>query len=627
MASRPRTVRVPETANASILGTPFPVQVNHCRTPGCANFGVPARTRQGKTGPSADRDLRYKLTSTAKGQEPAIECKECRGKGAVRSNAAIAEEIERIADYVRPLEYRFACKTEGCANEGRSIGEHRHLYVRRGYYKTPENRYYQCKACLRRVLVSVKVTRIRTGNRERAVDVFSRLANKSPMRRTVVGAELSGNSAYYRILDFIHRRCREMNGSVTRAFLTGAQRLPAEMDIAIDSQSLMVNWPSRVQRRTVEMTSCCSVDSASRFILELDVNHDPRFDSFDVNYESAELGDLTRKEAFRKYARFWLAGDEMRSGRTGQRRMGRQAAEQAVGDIQDAFRAANAYEDVAEMEIVPGQGPLRDHMLRNGMLVKTGYRTLGHMFVLREILKGAGVERLQLSMDEHLSTIASFMCAFREPIAEGNAHGFLVRYEKDCPIDERERIYKESKRQMRRFARMRSLEGMDREELGFEMIRTALRAGGLPEGGWLRHPMPTKQEPNKEVRWITEHPDMELDDRARLYLAASLGRVDNVFELTRRFLSPLERPFYTPSGGWNQVWYGYAPYNPDMVRKYLDIFRAVNNFVHTGRKDGATPAMRLGFVDRPLSYADILWPGERIPKPKRTRRKGRALKL
>ena len=69
------------------------------------------------------------------------------------------------------------------------------------------------------------------------------------------------------------------------------------------------------------MTSCCSVDSASRFILELDVNHDPRFDPFDVNQESAERGDMTRKEAFRKYARFWLAGDEMRSGRTGQRRM------------------------------------------------------------------------------------------------------------------------------------------------------------------------------------------------------------------------------------------------------------------------------------------------------------------
>ena len=633
MAMTPRTLRVPETANARILGDLFPIQTNHCRTPGCANFGVPARTRPGSRGPSKDRDPHYALISTSKGQEPALRCKACNGKGAIRSNAAIAEEVERIADYARPLEYRFACKTGGCANFGLSIGEHRQLYTKYGYYKNRENPIYRCKSCLRNVLVSHKAPRIHARNQSLAADVFSRIANKSPMRRTVEGAGLRSHADYYTILDFIHRRCCDLNSAVTRSFLTGERRLPAGMNIAIDSQSLMVNWPSRVQRRTVEMTSCCSVDAASRFILELDVNHDPRFDPFDVNYESAELGDLTRKEAFRKYARFWLAGDEMRSGRTGQRRMGREAAEQAVGDIQDAFRAANAYEDVAEMEIVPGQGPLRDHMLRSGMLVKTGYRTLGHMFVLREILKGAGVERLQLCMDQHLSTISSFMCAFQQQIAEGAAHGFLVRFDKNCAVDERDRLYDEAMRQLRAFARARGLEGMDREELGFEMILASLRADGLPEHGWLRHPVPTKQEPGKQVRWITENADTELDPRlregrlARLYLGASLGRVDNVFELTRRFLSPLERPFYTPSGGWNQVWYGYAPYNPDMVRKYLDIFRVVNNFIHTGKTDRATPAMRLGFADRPLTYADVLWPGEKIPVPKRTRRKGRALKL
>ena len=47
---------------------------------------------------------------------------------------------------------------------------------------------------------------------------------------------------------------------------------------------------------------------------------------------------------------------------------------------------------------------------------------------------------------------------------------------------------------------------------------------------------------------------------------------------------------------------------------------------HTGA-DGATPAMRLGFADRPLEYADLLWPGEKIPTPKKVRRKGRALRL
>ena len=197
-----------------------------------------------------------KPTSTAKGQEPAIECKACKGKGAICSNAAIAEKIERIAGYARPLEYRFACKTEACANEALSIGAHRERYRKAGYCRTPDNTYCQCKTCLRRVLVSHKAARIQARNRERADDVFSRLANKAPMRRTVEGAGLTSCRDYYTTFDFIHRRCREMNGAVTRAFLTGARRLPAEMDVALDSQSLMVNCPRKVQRRTVEMTSC-----------------------------------------------------------------------------------------------------------------------------------------------------------------------------------------------------------------------------------------------------------------------------------------------------------------------------------------------------------------------------------
>ena len=53
----------------------------------------------------------------------------------------------------------------------------------------------------------------------------------------------------------------------------------------------------------------------------------------------------------------------------------------------------------------------------------------------------------------------------------------------------------------------------------------------------------------------------------------------------------------------------------------------VNNFIVEGT-DGKTPAMRLGFAQRPYSYEDILLDGERIPQPKRVRRKGKStLKL
>ena len=61
-----------------------------------------------------------------------------------------------------------------------------------------------------------------------------------------------------------------------------------------------------------------------------------------------------------------------------------------------------------------------------------------------------------------------------------------------------------------------------------------------------------------------------------------------------------------------------------MLEKYVTIFRAVNNFVFVG-DDGATPAMRLGFAKEPLQFEDIIWPGQRVPRPKKARRRGKRL--
>ena len=51
-----------------------------------------------------------------------------------------------------------------------------------------------------------------------------------------------------------------------------------------------------------------------------------------------------------------------------------------------------------------------------------------------------------------------------------------------------------------------------------------------------------------------------------------------------------------------------------MLQQYLDLFRVAHNFCHTGR-DGQTPAMRLGLAEQPLSYDDVLWPGQVPPAP------------
>ena len=43
--------------------------------------------------------------------------------------------------------------------------------------------------------------------------------------------------------------------------------------------------------------------------------------------------------------------------------------------------------------------------------------------------------------------------------------------------------------------------------------------------------------------------------------------------------------------------------------------------------DGKTPAMRLGLAERPMSYREMLWPEGEVRKPRRARRKGRAVAM
>ena len=60
-------LRVPGAASAKIIGEPIPIRTIHCRTPDCANFSVPARTKPDKTGPSYDPDPHYRVISTKRG--------------------------------------------------------------------------------------------------------------------------------------------------------------------------------------------------------------------------------------------------------------------------------------------------------------------------------------------------------------------------------------------------------------------------------------------------------------------------------------------------------------------------------------------------------------------------------
>ena len=126
--------RVPLAATINLPGSQRSIQVNHCKMPDCSNFGVPARTEKGKPGPSADRDMKYKVHSTAKGTIPAVRCKACLDLPPIKSNASIRVEVERLAEAsgIWTLEESTECSNNGCGNHHRPIAFHPEEYRKRG---------------------------------------------------------------------------------------------------------------------------------------------------------------------------------------------------------------------------------------------------------------------------------------------------------------------------------------------------------------------------------------------------------------------------------------------------------------------------------------------------------------
>ena len=616
--------RVPLPATFVLPGAERTIQVNHCKMPDCTNFGVPARTKHGKTGPSADRDQHYKVHSTSRGTIPSIRCKVCKDNPPVKSNDCIVQEIERLTDEggIWRLEESTGCGNDACENHKRPVAFHPKEYRKRGKPPSGVGHYYQCKRCGRRTLVSDPV-RLHQNHRH-AVDVLGRIANEAPVRGSFRGARLKSTQAYYQILDFLTRRCRAYSGNVDRALIDGRLKLPKDLNVQSDAQVYQLNWVSRMDRRNVELSTYCTVDAGSSFVLGMQSNFDERVDPFEINSEAIDCGDLELPEAFRQHGQYWLAGDELGAGRAMARRDER-ARIDLLSQIEELYAAAETRGDVENIELQALDTTYVTPFLSTGLQVHMPYTAYAHWFLLHRILTGAGVEKIQLNTDIDSMTRAAFLTAYADEVKRGDAHAFFVKYTKWQTIDERKRILDASKRKLGEYRLAApGRVNWSKRKLAREMMKEYIadrENHGKWDDEWAVHPLPTINEPEKAMCWLTPNADLDDNRKADMFLRSGLARIDNMFQKTRRLINALERPIGT-SSTHNKVWHGYAPYNPTMLTKYLTVFRAVNNFVFVGN-DGRTPAMRLGFAKQPLDFEDIVWPGQKVPRPKQARRRGK----
>jgi transposase-like protein len=389
------------------------IQVNHCRMPSCANFGIPARTAPVKTGrakgqsvprnlpdamvascphanctthgqavasnpgmysrygktssgsqrygckackstfsvaqlrppqpaaPPARRDL-YKVHGNRK-STPALLCSGCKERVPIKSNAGIAEELERLSAPLRrhqASQVRPSCPAAGCDNHGKSVAAHRDLYHRHGTTKTGSVRW-QCKACRHTFSSPIVAT---SGHRRILENEFilRLLMNKMPLRRICEVAQIGATSLYGKI-DFLHRQAELLAGAHEQ--LLPDKRIE-RLFLSSDRQDYLVNWSDRKDKRPVQLSAIGTADDRTGYVFGMRLNYDGRLDPEQAGAEAAACGDYGIPYPHRRFARLWLPRDYEDASLTANLQLALPEADTLDNEIERDYRQVQMRDDV-----------------------------------------------------------------------------------------------------------------------------------------------------------------------------------------------------------------------------------------------------------------------------------------
>lgn len=606
------------------------VNVNFCKNPKCANFGVPEIPNRGRrrnnTAPLPGFYIR--ITKGKSGEsEPLLQCSICKERQPLRNNASIVEEIDRISAYLK-LNTEPTCPNPTCGMHTIPLSKGGDNYASFGSSAAGTPRW-RCNICRKTFTAGGNPTRkqkITHKNR----DVLMMFMNKMGINRLSEVTGLS-NDSLYRKVDFIHRQCMMFIQSREKVLLEDFP-LP-KMYVAVDRQSHIVNWNNRKDRRNIVLHAIGTADLNSGYVLGMHLNFDTSMTQEELDSLAQQAGDYETPKPYRKYARFWLKPDYDEAIK--------RSSSKAKGDVASAMRIARGEDKLTSTiegnyltsksrEDIEDVEEMNENLMLpiNGVLIKQQYAIVAHFIQMAKLLRNAPKVRFYLDQDSGFR--AAFMAAFHDRVKARTADAWYVTVLKGLNIDKKDAIIKESKR---KFEEVQAANpSLTEYEVKLLMVKDELhraQALGFPDDFWLAHPIPNKSETAKKICWLTNPGTCSEDHMARMYLRASLHPIDRFFMVIRRRISYAERA-YASSNQTGRKWYGYNAYRPDNLAKILDIFRVFYNYCLVGPKDKKTPAMRLGLARGPVAPEDVLYfePNltDRVPNPNRTKAKAQPAK-
>ena len=94
-------------------------------------------------------------------------------------------------------------------------------------------------------------------------------------------------------------------------------------------------------------------------------------------------------------------------------------------------------EDVEDREFQEMHPGLHNPQAGTGMQVHVPYTVYAHFFLMRELLRGAEVKRVEYSIDCESLLRGAFLSAWCDEVKQETAHGFYVRPQKYRTVTER----------------------------------------------------------------------------------------------------------------------------------------------------------------------------------------------
>lgn len=589
------------------------LNVNFCKNPKCANFGVPEtahRARRARGTLPAPGD--YTLVAAGKGK-PLLKCSLCSETLPMRSNQGVHEELQRVMTYLAGSDGP-ACPTETCSLFGVPLAIAGDGYVQRGMTAAGTQRYL-CNVCLKTFSAAGKSTkkqRMPHKNRE----VFALLISQMAIRRMAWVTQLDRQSVYGKI-GFLHRQCVAF--CADREQKLARMTLP-KLYLATDRQTLAVNWTKRKDRRNIMLQAIATADLKSGYVFGMDLNFDPGPCPEDVELQAAAIGDPSKAQAYRRFARLWLQADyaaavvESAGRKAGKKaKVGAYEPDPLGAEIQEQYEDAEIREDVEEV-ILKDRA---EKLPATGVEVHDQYTVYAHFLMLERLVGHA--PKVRCFMDQDSGFRAAFMAAFHRQIKERLADGWFVKIMKESTIDQKDAAVAKAKKRYGDTLAALKAGKPEIKQYDVEVHMTLEEMGRMATVGkwgdrWVTHPVPNKAEPDKRLCWLTDidEPETDKDKRddqllhaARLYLRGSLHAVDRFFMQVRRSVRLAERPIASASSD-RRMWHGYAAYQPRNLAMVLTLFKVAYNYCLTDSK-GQTPAMKLGLAKGPVALEDIIY--------------------